>query len=190
MAAAEPPASPVPSARPLNPPGLFVGMAVFGAIALGVLAYTMLRAPQIPAVISLDYTEVAGSVIVPDIHEREPRALSDALAARRSTGFSVPDLSATGFTLEGGTPRPVVGHPGVLAIYRNSLQDLVVWQQFTGSVSELPSTTDVREHGGRRYFVHRKSTNILVFWQNGTRVNVLTASLPSEQVVALAFSAS
>jgi hypothetical protein len=191
MTAADLPVPPVPATRPLNAPGLFVGVAIFGAAALGILAFTMLRRPQIPAVISLDYTEVAGSVIVADIARHEPRALADALAAKQSGAhFSVPDLSPTGFTLDGGTPRAVIGHAGILAIYRNALQDLVVWQQFDGSIDELPSTSDIRDRAGRKYFVHRKSTNVLVFWQDGSRVNVITSSLPSEQVVALAYSVS
>ena len=48
----------------------------------------------------------------------------------------------------------------------------------------------MREQHGRRYFVHRKSTNVLVFWQDGSRVDVLTSSLPAEQVVALALTVS
>ena len=177
--------------RPLNAPGLFVGMAIFGATAIAILVYTMVRTPQIPAVISLDYTKVAGSVLVVDERQADARALEAALT-RRQPGFdlTVPDLSAKGFTLEGGSVHSVVGRPGIVAIYRNGLQDLVVWHQFAGTTADLPETTDVRDEHGRRYFVHRKSTNVLVFWQDGFRVDVLTSSLPAEQVVALAFSAS
>ena len=77
-----------------------------------------------------------------------------------------------------------------VAIYRNGDQDLVVWHQFLGTTADLPDTNDVREQHGRRYFVHRKSTNVLVFWQDGSRVDVLTSSLPTEQVVALALIVS
>jgi anti-sigma factor RsiW len=177
--------------RPLNAPGLFVGMAIFGASAIAILVYTMVRTPQIPAVVSLDYTKVAGSVLVAEERERDAHALQAALARRRP-GFDVgvPDLSAVGFVLEGGSVHPVAGHPGIVAIYRNSLQDLVLWHQFAGTTADLPETTDVREQHGRRYFVHRKSTNALVFWQDGSRVDVLTSSLPAEQVFALALAVS
>jgi hypothetical protein len=37
--------------------------------------------------------------------------------------------------------------------------------------------------------VHRKSTYVLVFWQDGARVDVLTSSLPAEQLMALVFAA-
>ncbi len=177
--------------RPLNAPGLFVGMAIVGATAIAILVYTMVRTPQIPAIVSLDYTKVAGSVLVVEERQTDARALQAALA-RRQPGLdvSVPDLSAAGFVLEGGSVHPLIGRSGVVAIYRNALQDLVVWHQFTGSTADLPDTTDVREQHGRRYFVHRKSTNVLVFWQDGSRVDVLTSSLPAERVVALALAAS
>jgi anti-sigma factor RsiW len=180
-----------PEKRPLNAPGLFVGITIFGAIAMGILAYTMMRTPQIPAVVSLDYTKVAGNVLVPEERVANARALQDALAKRQpGVAVTVPDLSAAGFALDGGSVHPVVGRPGIVAIYHNALQDLVVWQQFAGSTTDLPSTTDVRQRGGRHYFVHRKSVNCLVFWQDGSRVNVLTSSLPAEQVVALAYAVS
>jgi anti-sigma factor RsiW len=177
--------------RPLNAPGLFVGMGIFGATAIAILVYTMVRTPQIPAIVSLDYTKVAGSVLVAEERQTDARALQAALA-RRHPGLDVgvPDLSAAGFVLEGGLVHPVVGRPGIVAIYRNALQDLVLWHQFAGTTADLPDTTDVREQHGRRYFVHRKSTNILVFWQDGSRVDVLTSSLPAEQVVALALTVS
>ena len=177
--------------RPLNAPGLFVGMAIFGAMAIAILVYTIVRTPQIPAIVSLDYTKVAGSVLVAEERQTDARALQAALA-RRQPGLDVgvPDLSAAGFVLEGGAVHPLVGRPGIVAIYRNGDQDLVVWHQFVGTTADLPDTTDVREQHGRRYFVHRKATNALVFWQDGSRVDVLTSSLPAEQVVALALTVS
>ena len=177
--------------RPLNAPGLFVGMAIFGAMAIAILVYTIVRTPQIPAIVSLDYTKVAGSVLVAEERQTDARALQAALA-RRQPGLDVgvPDLSAAGFVLEGGAVHTLVGRPGIVAIYRNGDQDLVVWHQFVGTTADLPDTTDVREQHGRRYFVHRKSTNVLVFWQDGSRVDVLTSSLPAEQVVALALTVS
>jgi anti-sigma factor RsiW len=192
MTATGAPAAPVREAdqtRPLNAPGLFVGVAIFGAAAIGVLVFTMLRTPQIPAVVSLDYTKVAGSVLTADERQHDSRLLASALA-RRLPGLdvTVPDFAAAGFVLDGGSVHPLIGRPGIVAIYRNALQDLVVWHQFAGSTDDLPSTTDVRERDGRRYFVHRKSTNVLVFWQDGARVDVLTSSLPAEQVMALAFA--
>jgi hypothetical protein len=177
--------------RPLNAPGLFVGMAIFGATAIAILVYTMIRTPQIPAVISLDYTKVAGSVLKIEEHQADAHALQAALAQRQpGLDVWVPDLSSTGFVLEGGSVHPMIGRPGIVAIYRNSLQDLVVWHQFAGSTADLPDTTDVRDQHGHRYFVHRKATNVLVFWQDGSRVDALTSSLPAEQVVALALAVS
>ncbi len=98
--------------RPLNAPGLFVGMAIFGAMAIAILVYTMVRTPQIPAIVSLDYTKVAGSVLVAEERQTDARALQAALA-RRQPGLDVgvPDLSAAGFVLEGGSVHPARGTP-------------------------------------------------------------------------------
>jgi hypothetical protein len=190
MSSVELPAGRAASARPLNDPGLFVTLAVVAALAIAGLVVSMLRRPPIPAVVSQDYTSVAGGVLVPTVRIQEARALTAALAAAApGLGARVPDLTAEGYGLEGGAVHAVVDRPGIVAIYHNAPQELVVWQVYRGVVTELPDTTDVREHDGRRYYVHRKSTYILVFWQEGPRVQVLTSSLPAEQVVHIAFAA-
>ena len=124
--------------RPLNAPGLFVGMAIFGAMAIAILVYTMVRTPQIPAIVSLDYTKVAGSVLVAEERQTDARALQAALA-RRQPGLDVgvPDLSAAGFVLEGGSVHPLVGRPGIVAIYRNG--DCRIWSSGISSRERLPT---------------------------------------------------
>jgi hypothetical protein len=58
-------------------------MAIFGAMAIAILVYTMVH-PQIPAIVSLDYTKVAGSVLVAEERQTDARALQAALAAAAS----------------------------------------------------------------------------------------------------------
>ena len=184
------PAGRAASARPLNEPGLFVTLAVVAAIAIAGLVVSMLRRPAVPAVVSQDYTSVAGGVLMPTVRVADAGRLAAALdAAAPGLGARVPDLTAEGYGLDGGAVHAVVDRPGIVAIYHNAAQELVVWQVYRGVVAELPGTTDVREHDGRRYYVHRKSTYVLVFWQDGPRVQVLTSSLPAEQVVHVAFAA-
>jgi anti-sigma factor RsiW len=190
MSSPDLPVDRAPSARPLNDPGLFVTISVVAAVAIGGLVFTMLRRPAVPAVVSLDYTKVAGGVLVPALRISEPSALAAALdSAAPGLAARVPDLMPEGYALDGGALHAVIDRPGIVAIYHNVLQDLVVWQVYRGDISELPGTTDVREHDGRRYYVHRKSTYALVFWQEGPRVQVLTSSLPAEQAVRIAFAA-
>jgi hypothetical protein len=180
-----------PPTRPLVDPGPVLVVAGIGLVAILGLVISLFRQPGIPAVVSLDYTRVAGGVLAPAVREGSAAALSEALEARLpGFGAHVPDLTGAGYQLAGGTVHEVVGHRGLVAIYRNGLQDLLVLHAFEGEVADLPKTSDVRDHDGRRYYVHRKAADILVFWQDGPRVLVVTSSLPAEQVVKLAYDAA
>jgi anti-sigma factor RsiW len=192
MAAPEtsPPAA-APPVRPLVEPGpvLFVGS--IGLLAILGLVISMFRHPGTPAEVALDYSRVAGGVLVPDVKEADPNALTSALESRQpGLAARVPDLTAAGYHLRGGAVHEMAGQPGVVAVYHNDLQDLLVWHAYRGQVTDLPETSDVRKHEGRRYYVHRKSADILVFWQDGPRVLVITSSLPVEQVVKIAYQAT
>ncbi len=176
--------------RPLNDPGLFIAVGVFGLGAVGVLLFSMFRTLPVPAMISQDYTRVAGHTIASETATDDPHAIETALGARQpGLGARVPDLRATGFVPYGSAIHAVDGRPGILVMFHNPLEDLVVWQVYRGDVSDLPATTDVRVERGRHYYVHRKSSFVLVFWQEGPRVQVITSSLPAEQVVQLALAA-
>src|SRR5882672_11322680 len=108
MSSVELPAGRAVSARPLNDPGLFVTLAVVAALAIAGLVVSMLRRPPIPAVVSQDYTSVAGGVLVPTVRIQEARALTAALdAAAPGLGARVPDLTAEGYGLEGGAVHAV-----------------------------------------------------------------------------------
>ena len=177
--------------RPLNAPGPSIAITVIGLGAVSVLLISMLRPLPVPALISRDYTRVAGHVIASETSAVDPHAIETVLGARQpGLGARVPDLDATGFVPYGAAVHDVDGRPGIIVMFHNRLEDLVVWQVYHGDIAELPATTDVRLEHGRRYFVHRKSAFVLVFWQDGPRVQVITGSLPAEQVVQLAFAAS
>ncbi len=134
---------------------------------------------------------VAGGVLVPDVKATDPFALAETLRARQSSlAARVPALTDAGYELAGGAVRPIDDRPGIIAVYRNRPLDLLVFHAYHGRVSELPGTPEIRKDRGRVYAVHRKSTNILVFWQEGPVVMVLTSSLPVEQVMKLAFAAA
>jgi hypothetical protein len=176
--------------RPLARPGPFVVLAAIGAIAVVGLALSMLRDPGLPAHVSALYMQVAGGLITPTVRTADPAALSRALKAAPPGAVRVPTLDGAGWTLEGGTHVDLAGDAAATAIYRNGAGEYLVWQAVTGEAVELPETADVREHEGRTYFVHYKSTTTLVFWQEGPRLAVLVASLPAEHVMAIARAAT
>ena len=48
----------------------------------------------------------------------------------------------------------------------------------------------MRQIDGRRFVIQQKAANILVFWQDGPVVRVITSNLPVEQVLRLAANAA
>jgi hypothetical protein len=179
-----------PPSRPQAEPLPFIIVGGIGLTAIAAMVISLFRPQPIPAVVSQDFTNVAGAVLNVEVAQSDPGLLTTSLADREPSvaGMRVPDLRPRGFSLVGGRPRRVRGRPGVLAIYRSDMQELAVWQAYVGQLADLPATTDVRDHGGRHYVVHRKASHILVFWQEGLHVQVITASLPAEQVVSLAYA--
>jgi hypothetical protein len=176
--------------RPLAEPRPFVIVAGLGAVALLILVALMFRDPGMPAHVNEDYMRVAGRILRADLPLQDPAALSAALRDRFAQPVDVPALADVQYTLEGGTVTTLGRRPAALAIFHSDRRDLLVWHAYEGAVSDLPSTSDVRERDGRRYFVHRKSTNTLVFWQNGPVVECMTSGLPSEQVFEIALAAA
>lgn len=179
------------SLRPLASPGPILVVVTIAALAMIVAVASIVRRPAVPAVISEDYSRVAGSLLLPDVRESDPAALARALSRRQSSlALRLPRLRSAGYTLEGGAVRPMSNQPGVVAMYRNRALDLLVVHAYQGSLSELPAQPEVRQVGGRRFVLQRKATNILVFWQDGPVVMVITSSLPVEQVIKLATQAA
>jgi len=190
MSATEDTRDHAPPSRPLVEPLPFIIIGGIGLTAIAAVVISLFRPLPIPAIVSQDFTKVAGAVLNVEVAQSDPGLLTSSLADREPSvaGMHVPDLRRRGFSLLGGRARDVRGRPGVLAIYRSSMQELAVWQAYVGQLADLPATTDVRDHGGRHYVVHRKASHILVFWQQGPHVQVITASLPAEQVVSLAYA--
>jgi hypothetical protein len=177
--------------RPLVSGGPIVVVAAIGLIAVAAVVLSLFRHPGMPALIAEDYMRVAGSLLVPEIATSDANRLTASLLERQpACRARIPDLRDQGFMLAGGAVRTVDHRPGVVAIYRNGLMDLVVIHAFAGAASDVPASSEVRQQDGRQFYIHRKSTNVLVFWHEGESVMVLTSSLPAEQVFRLALSAS
>lgn len=174
------------SERPLARPGPFVGLAVITAVAIIGLAVSIARDPGLPAHVSEEYMRVAGGLVRPTLAVTNGASLSAALAGAEPGSVRVPAMDASGWTLEGGTHVELGGRPAATAIYRNGIGEFLVWQAVDGTTTELPPTADVRDLDGRRFFVHYKATNTLVFWQEGPRLIVIAASQPGEHVMAVA----
>lgn len=176
--------------RPLAHPGPFLVVGAIGFIATFGLVLSLFRDPGLPAHIAESYMRVAGSLVTPDQRTHDPEALSALLSAAPPGVVRVPPLEAAGFRLDGGRHVSLGGQPAALAIYHNAQLELVVWHAVTADISTLPATPDVRDDGGRRYFLHHKGSTIIAAWQEGPRVATITSTLPADQVMALAKDAA
>jgi hypothetical protein len=175
--------------RPLANPRPFLILAGLGLAAIVVLVVLLLRPPGIPALVAEDYMDVAGGLIVAEPH-RGPAELSSAVSSTGVGPLPVPNLEREGYALAGGRRHELDGRVGLLAVYHNNLQDLLVYEVWEGSTEDLPDTRDIRDTSDHQFLVHQKSTMTLVFWQDGPLVRVVASSLPTEQVVALATAAA
>jgi hypothetical protein len=174
------------SERPLARPGPFVALAALAAVAIGGLAISIARDPGLPAHVSEHYMRVAGGLVTPTVRAADAASLSATLASSAPGAVRVPAIDGSGWRLDGGTHDRLGGRPTATAIYRNDIGEFLVWHAMDGTTSELPVTADVRDLEGRRFLVHYKATNTLVFWQEGPRLAVVVASLPAEHVMAVA----
>ncbi len=178
------------SERPLARARPFLLLAGIAGIGLLILALSMLRDAGMPAHVNEDYMRVAGGLLTAEIPLHDAAALSAGLRGRFAHVVRVPPLTAHRFALAGGATSELGNTQAAVAIYQSHLNDLLVWHAYPGNVNALPTTNDVRDRDGRRYFVHRKATNTLVFWQDGPLVEVITCGLPSEQVFTIALTAA
>jgi hypothetical protein len=176
--------------RPLANAGPILVVAAVGLVAVVGLVLSLFRNPGLPAYIEDSYMRVAGGLVSPERAQHDPAALSAELSGVPPGAVRVPSLDAEGYRLEGGTHAVLGGEPAALAIYHNSLRDLVVWHGVEGTLDALPQTPDVRVIGGRKYVVHYKASTAIVCWQEGPILMAITSALPSEHVMRIAVAAS
>lgn len=120
---------------------------------------------------------------------------SDAAALERrfsEQGLLFParvfDLGMMQYRLTGGLVLKRGDGQSAVFGYRGPTGEDVLCQMFPGSTDAATGTTDVRDHDGIRFFVHRRDDVTLVFWQEGDLVCVLASTASLESVVELAFA--
>ena len=176
--------------RPLANPGPILVVAGIGIICVVGLVLSLFRDPGLPAYVEESYMRVAGSLVTVDYPVRNALGLAATLSQAAPGSVRVPALDSQGYDLDGGTHVTLGGAPAALAIYHNTLRDLVVWHGVTASIEELPPAPDLRVVAGRRYYVHYKASTTIAFWQEGPILMSITSALPAEQVMAIAVAAS
>ncbi len=175
--------------RPSSRRWLLSALAAAAVLTAAVLATRLARSPELPAQVARDYEAIVHRAVPLEVVVKDTAELERFFTAR-GLGFPVRvfDLGMMGFTLEGGSVQALGGHPGVLYVYRNAAGNRLVCRMYAGRLEEIPSTPDVRENAGFRFHVFHEGARTIVFWQEGPVICVLAGTLPSEQVVALAFA--
>lgn len=178
------------SDRPLANAGPFLVVGGIGLVAVAGLILSLFRDPGLPSYVQDSYMRVAGGLVTPAFTVRNPFGLAATLSQSPPGTVRVPALDLQDYTLEGGTHVSLGGRPAALAIYHNTLRDLVTWHGLRASAEDLPPPPEQRVLAGRRYLLHFKATTTIVFWQEGPILMAITAALPAEQVMTIALSAS
>jgi hypothetical protein len=176
--------------RPFASPGPILVVAGIGLVCVVGLVLSLFRNPGLPAYVEESYMRVAGSLVTADYRVRNTLDLAAMLSQAPPGLVRVPALESQGYKLVGGSHVTLGGAPAALAIYHNTLRDLVVWHGVTASIEELPPAPDLRVVSGRRYYVHYKASTTIVFWQEGPILMSITSALPAEHVMAIAIAAS
>jgi hypothetical protein len=176
--------------RRLANAGPFLVVAGIGLAAVVGLVLSLFRDPGLPSYVQDSYMRVAGGLVTPDYTVRNAFGLAATLSQAPPGAVRVPALDLRDYTLEGGTHVSLGGTPAALAIYHNTLRDLVTWHGIRASADDLPPPPEQRVLAGRRYLLHFKATTTIVFWQEGPILMAITSALPAEQVMTIALAAS
>ena len=159
---------------------------IVALLALAVLVVVLTRDPGTASRLAAHYVSVMAGDLAPVIALDDPGVLSAALA-RAGAGFT-PRIASLEpqFSLLGGAVHELEGRPIAAWFYRDARADTLLAEAFTGTVDLLGEPDDVRRDREPALHIVRKTSQTLVYWQEGGVVYVLIATLPGERTVTLA----
>lgn len=164
-----------------------IAVAVAGIAVLVLSRRAPPRDPPSSAV--RDWSRIASGRLHLDMRATSPSAVS-RFFVERGLPFRVEPgaLALPGYRLVGARVHAIGGRPSALAVHRDARNKIVVCQRFEGRVEELPRPDRVVLRNGERVRLYRDRGATAVFWQDGAVIRSLSADLPEEEIVRLAFS--
>ncbi len=161
--------------------------ALMISAALAFLHFT--RKPQMPAVIAELYRDYKAQRLTLELSTTDVKEMESYFAAH-SVAFRtrVFDLGMMKYQLVGGRVDRGRRVPAALFVYRGPDDRVLLCEMFSGKMSDLPATTEVREHNGFRFQIYRNGDRTAVFWPEGAVVCALVSDGPPEDVMQLAFA--
>ena len=163
--------------------------AVLVAVA-GTVLILESRAPvDLPGAALRSFLDYRRTAFVLDTASADAPAL-EGYFGRHGIAFPtrVFDLGMMGYGLVGARVHTIGRRPSALFVYRRSDGQPLVCQMYEGTLSELPSGGELREHDGITFRVFQRNGATLVFWEEGAVVCVLVSAAPPEEVVQLAYA--
>ena len=166
----------------------WIGGALAAAAAIVVFVRTRHRA-TIPELVAADFLAYDSGTALLAVESADPKVV-EAFFAANGAAFRtrVLDLGMMQYRLVGGRVHQLDGRTCAEFAYRGPGNVALVCQMYEGRVADLPAAAEQREHGGIDFYVHHFQGVTAVFWAEGGVVCVLAATLPSEDVVQLAFA--
>ena len=171
---------PLASGAPLLVGGVLVLLLVT------VLVVALRPGADVPSEVAAHYVALMAGTLQPGIETRDGEALSRRIADP-ALGFT-PRVGELGpeFALVGGGVHRLGERPAAFWYYRDRRADVLLAEAFAGTLDDVGRPGEVRGEPPVPLHVFRKTTQTLVFWQEGTEVYVVTTTLPGERTIALA----
>ena len=162
-----------------------VGLTVL-LVAVIALAIALTRDPGPPSDVAADYVAMMAGSLAPGHAGPDAQSLSRALS-QAGLPFAPRIVSLEPeFRLLGGRTHSVRGRPAAAWFYRDGRSEMVLAETFFGTLAELGKPEHVRSDRSPALHVFYKTTQTLVFWQEGSLVYAVAATLPSERTIELA----
>jgi anti-sigma factor RsiW len=158
------------------------------AAAALILLIVYFRGPDLPAAVAEDHARYLNGDVRLDIEDGRAETVDAFLAPRLAFPPRVFDLGMMQYALLGGRVHTLAGRPSAFFVYRGPGGRLVVCQMSEGSVEELPPGAERREHNGITFYIYRRGTRTIVFWQEGNVMCVLVSDIAADDVIQLAFA--
>lgn len=98
------------------------------------------------------------------------------------------DLGMMKYRVVGGLVHVLEGRPTALFVYQHESGQILLCEMYAGDPGDLPPPKSVRSHDGIEFRVYERNGISLVFWPEGGVMCVLVGSLPTEDLVQLAFA--
>jgi anti-sigma factor RsiW len=159
--------------------------AILVLVAMAALVASFRRDPGLAVRISQEYVAMMAGTLTPAVSGGDAVTIAGQLS--RTLAFTPPIQPRVGdFNLVGGRVHQLDGRPVAVWFYRADSAEMALGMAFAGTLTELGPADETRTGAHPPLTIFRKSSQTLVFWQDGELLYVFVATLPGERVIGMA----